>query len=308
MSDTDDKLCPVCGSERTGEFWPHVWGSPDKTVHVCATCRSFFIWPQSTADEQAAFDQDYAAYIDARAAEVAVHIDSSFDDMVDDSIEKRWADIGHWFKDAQTVLEIGAEKGGFLDRLRADGPKTSLVGVDACPAYTELLAEKGYAAFAYVEDVPEDKRFERVCFFSLLEHILDPVAFLRRTATHLEPGGLMVIEVPLSRDPLVSIYDIDAFKNFYFQAMHPYVFGLEALDLLLERSGLMRVDVRFKQRYGLANHLQWLKEGAPGGSSALSAIFDGAAEGEYIAALEKAETTDTVYVAAKLNPDTGGAE
>lgn len=289
--------CPICGAAETADFWPRVWNGPGKTVRACAACGSFFTWPLNTPEEQAAFDRQYDAYIAERAREVEHLADETFDDMVDDSIAERLADIEHWFDGARSVLEVGAEKGGFLDRI-APGLDRA-VGVDACPEYAELLAKKGYEAYAYLEDVPADARFDRVCFFSLLEHIPDPTAFLARAAGHLTDGGIIILEVPSARDPLVSLYDVPAFKDFFFQAMHPYVYGMEALDLFIRNAGLDRIDVRFKQRYGLANHLTWLKEGKPGGSRVLEALFDVAVEGPYRAALEAAGTTDSVYVAAR---------
>lgn len=289
--------CPVCGARQTEKFWPRVWQGPGKEILVCAGCRSFFQWPPNTPDEQAAFDRGYDDYIAQRAAEVEVHAGASFSALVDDSITERLADIGAYFDGAGSVLEIGAEKGGFLERLRPG--RSRLVGVDACPAYADALATMGFKGYRYLSDVPSDALFDRVCFFSLLEHVPDPVAFLAQAGSHLAPDGLLVMEIPSARDPLISLYDIAAFKDFYFQAMHPYVYGIEAVDIMLERAGLERVAFRFKQRYGLSNHLKWLKEGKPGGSARFTELFSGAANDAYIQALEAAGQTDTVYVVGR---------
>lgn len=290
--------CPICGENESVAFWPRVWGaSSDKAIRLCPTCRSYFQWPPNSPEEQTAFDRQYDSYISNRAAEVSVHNDTAFDELVDDSIEERWNDIGHFFAGARSVLEIGAEKGGFLDRLRQSGIM-DLVGVDACPEYTHLLKRKGYQAHAYLEQVPADSRFDRICLFSLLEHVADPVAFLRIAANLLTVEGRIVLEVPSARDPLIELYDVPAFKDFYFQAMHPYVYGIEAIQIILERAGLRCEEIRYKQRYGLSNHLQWLKAGVPGGSSRFSSIFIGAAEDGYTTALEASGITDTVYIVA----------
>ena len=294
MSET----CPICnGAARP--FWPHVWGAAGKRVCVCAQCESFFLSPPNTAAEQQEFDRDYARYIQQRAGAVVPHAAAGFPEMVDDSITQRLADIGPWFEGADSVMEIGAETGGFLDRLRARVPR--LVAVDAAPDYVATLKRKGYEAYHYIEDVPAGLRFARICCFSLLEHVPDPAAFLACAAAYLAPGGSLVMEVPSAREPLVTLYDIPAFKDFYFQAMHPQVFSPKAIELLLKRAGFGYPTLRPKQRYGLANHLQWLHKGVPGGSTELAALFGNGTDKAYIAALERAGITDTLYVAASMN-------
>lgn len=288
--------CPICGAADSRRYWDKVWGAPGKTVQACNACGSFFLWPPSSAAEQAEFDRGYAQYIAVRARAVEPHAGAEFGVLVEDSIAVRLADIGTWFDGAVSVLEIGAETGGFLDRLH--GRCARLVGVDAAPEYAAILKSKGYGGHRYIEDVPAATPFDRVCCFSLLEHIREPAAFLARASALLAPGGRMVIEVPSARDPLLALYELPAFKDFYFQAMHPQVFSPQAVEMLLKRAGFGSAEVRFKQRYGLANHLQWLRKGVPGGAPDLARMFADGADHAYVSALEKAGMTDTVYISA----------
>lgn len=289
-------VCPICNAADTRRYWDKVWGAQGKTVQACNACGSFFLWPPSSAGEQAEFDRHYAQYIAERARTVEPHAGAYFDEMVNDSIASRLADIGPWFDGVTSVLEIGAETGGFLDRLRGHGLR--LVGVDAAPEYAATLKDKGYVGHRYIDEVPVTPRFDRVCCFSLLEHIREPVTFLAHSAALLAPGGRMVIEVPSARDPLLALYDLPAFKDFYFQAMHPQVFSPQAVEMLLKRAGFGHVELRFKQRYGLANHLQWLRKGVPGGAPDLARLLANGVDHEYVSALEKAGVTDTLYISA----------
>ncbi len=288
--------CPACGSVAVTHYWHHVWQAPDKSVERCDTCGLYFLTPLPDTAEQCAFDANYSQYIRAREALVPPASGVNFAAAVDHSIALRFGDIGHHFNDVQSVLEIGAELGGFLQRLKGCVPV--LAGVDSCPEYARALAQQGYEAYTYITDVPEARRYDRICMFSLLEHIVDPISFLQRAAAHLTPNGYLVIEVPHAREPLLGLYDVDAFKSFYFQRMHPFVYSLEALRAVLARAGLVIGDVAPKQRYGLANHLTWLRHGRPGGSPALAARFAGGADVAYIAALEAHGDTDTLYLTA----------
>lgn len=295
------RACPVCAGDRTRLYWETVWGDPSQHVMACDACGLFFLASARSGEGQRAFDRGYDAYIAARAQAVPGAAGAGFAELVDESIAERFADIGERFAGSRSTLEVGAERGGFLDRLKGRVPV--LTAVDACPEYHDALRAKGYRAFSYISEVPDSEKHDRICLFSLLEHIPEPVPFLREVARRLAPDGLVVIEVPSAAEPLVSLYDIPAFKSFYFQAMHPYVYSLKALDVVLEAAGLRRTSVKHKQRYGLANHLQWLRHGVPGGSPAFAALFSGTADAAYRRALEEGGVTDTVYVVAAHRPD-----
>ena len=288
--------CPLCGDNDTTLFHDSVWNAAERRVMNCNGCESYFLSPRLNEMEQREFDKNYNAYINERAILVSKHSEEEFDDLVDESVETRYVDLMKWFEPKLSVLEVGAEKGGFLDRIAPIvGEITS---VDTCPEYVEILEAKGYSAYSEIWDVPQKKKFDRICMFSLLEHILDPQPFLARLYESLKPSGLMIIEIPSAKEPLISLYNIPDFKSFYFQAMHPYVYSVKAVRRVLEETGLKISEVKYKQRYGLANHLNWLRNGTPGGNEKLAAILSGAADQEYCHALELIGHTDSVYIIA----------
>lgn len=254
----------------------------------------FFLYPQKTTQEQEEFDRQYDRYIQDREKLVAQHVSQPFADMIDKSIQERYANLKPYFGNVDSVLEVGCEKGSFLDLLRGD--ITELSGVDSCPEYREIIKKKGYDNFLYIDEIPLERKYERICFFSLLEHILDPFSFLERLRNHLGDGGLMVAEVPSASEPLLSLYDNSSFKHFYFQSMHPYVYSRKALEILCGKCGLKLKEVLFKQRYGLPNHLQWLKSGIPGGNPAFDELFSQELRMAYIDNLEQKGFTDTMYL------------
>jgi len=290
--------CLLCKGGSVYQYWAGVWNAPDKRAMHCTLCGSFFLDPPNSDSDQRKFDTEYDRYIQARAELVNTHIGQNFDALVDESIEIRFLDLKRFLTGKPSVLEIGAEKGGFLDRIAQS--TGILAAVDSCPEYKEILQRKGYRAYSYVWDLPSNERYDRICLFSLLEHIHDPQPFLSRLKGCLSTDGLMIVEIPSANDPLLSLYDIPAFKSFYFQGMHPYVYSEKAVKLLLANCGMETVEVIHKQRYGLANHLQWLKSGSPGGNPEFTSLFAGPADSEYIKALETSGHTDTLYVIARI--------
>jgi SAM-dependent methyltransferase len=289
--------CPVCGGMDVALYWSEVWNGSGKRVMRCTGCDLFFLDPPGTPEQQRSFDQSYSNYIAQRSSLVSRHTAAPFEAMVDESIEARLHDLDSLFDGVKSLLEVGAEQGGFLDRIR--NRVAMICAIDACPEYAETLALKGYESYLYIWDVPEGNMFDRICFFSLLEHIHEPRPFLQMLRDLLAPGGRMIIEVPSAAEPLISLYDVPEFKSFYFQAMHPYVYSEKALEILLRDCGLIIEEMRCKQRYGLANHLRWLKDGVPGGSGVFADMFAGNANKAYIHALENHRHTDTLYIVAR---------
>lgn len=103
------------------------------------------------------------------------------------------------------------------------------------------------------------------------------------------------METPASTDPLLSLYACAAYKDFYFQPMHPYVYCRETLDRLFASLAFTAVAFEHAQRYPLSNHLAWLSKGRPGGDPELDALLGPECQAAYRARLRAARVTDTVF-------------
>lgn len=53
-----------------------------------------------------------------------------------------------------------------------------------------------------VEDVPLFGQFDYVTAGEVLEHVMDPLVFLRKAASFLKPDGILITTVPIDRPPL----------------------------------------------------------------------------------------------------------
>jgi 2-polyprenyl-3-methyl-5-hydroxy-6-metoxy-1,4-benzoquinol methylase len=215
-------------------------------------------------------------------------------------IERRFEKLRSCIEGAESVLEVGAGDASFLAHVRQQLPDVSLAtqeidqntraARDAIPGLVQ------YADLGDVERGP--KRYDLVCFFHVLEHIFEPESFLADCSACLAPGGRLVIEVPSLDDPLLSVYGSEAYRRFYFQRQHPYVYSAASLGRLLEHLGFEVERAIHHQRYGLENHLAWLSRGQPGGSKELREIFGGC-EADYMRALELSGRVDSFIAIAK---------
>lgn len=110
----------------------------------------------------------------------------------------------HWALDVArreglfNVLDAGCGAGAFLDLARDRGLKTH--GLETSPQAAELCRQKGHAVFSgyladYSRKYPE-ARFDLVTAFQVIEHVPDPITFLREAAALARPGGGVVLGVP----------------------------------------------------------------------------------------------------------------
>lgn len=74
-----------------------------------------------------------------------------------------------------------------------------IVGVDASSQHL-ALARKNLpdAALheALIEDFETEERFDTISMLNILEHVVDPIAVLRKAASLLSPDGILLVHVP----------------------------------------------------------------------------------------------------------------
>jgi len=135
------------------------------------------------------------------------------------------------------ILEIGSSTGAFLEAVKRSGLSRRLSGIEPCDACREYSRRFTEDVHADISQLTACHQFDMICMFYVFEHIRDPLSFLASCRRYLKKKGLFLIEVPHIQDPLMSLYDCGAFKDFYFQPMHPFVYSLKALRQVFSKSG-----------------------------------------------------------------------
>lgn len=291
--------CPVCGAAQAQRYHDRVWSREHGAVLHCARCDVLFLSAGMAEEEEAQFYRDYGAHLVARG--VQQHDDPrALSTAMLPAARARLPYVGDAFPVGASVLEVGASSGSFLTALREVGHASdALAAVEPSAAHRSFLAEElGIATFAELADVPAARRFDVVCMFHVFEHVADPGAFLQLVRDHLAPNGALIIEVPSRTDPLLALYHLDTFKDFYFQPMHPVVYSPAALARVLAEHGYSDVRILPYQRYGLANHLGWLQTGKPGGTLEGDRVTPDM-DARYRRTLERVELTDTIFAVAR---------
>ena len=273
---------PLPFRDEVFEVWRQgIYDDAETTVFVNARRDFAVLYPQPVID--------YDTYV-PRLAKMGVGSYAAKTPMYHQRLTK----VSPFVHDGCRLLEIGAGDGTFLRILGEKFPGIQLATCekDVTTKFlrTPLVGKKDYAD---INDIlGENLTFDIVCLFHVLEHLLDPVAFLD-SLKNLSPDGKCIIEVPALTDPLLSLYQCDDYEKFYFQKQHPFVYSQTSLCRLLEYAGFVTDHIVPFQRYPLSNHLQWLSRGIPGGNALYDNMFSRTQQ-HYIADLERAGLTDSV--------------
>lgn len=96
-----------------------------------------------------------------------------------------------------TVLEVGCNSGKFLKRVMEKTP--NVFGMEFSPLAAEKARQKSLTVFDETVEVHSAKnsgKYDVVCAFQVLEHIVEVQSFLHSIAKVLKPNGKLIISVP----------------------------------------------------------------------------------------------------------------
>ena len=160
-----------------------------------------------------------------------------------------------------TVLEVGCSSGYFLDSIRKD---YTVFGNEWNPEDAAYVRDVGSIPCdeADLKDAFPGKLFTCIAAFHVLEHQPDPIAWLETAKSRLIGGGWIYLEVPNLDDALLSIYNLESFRNFFYREPHLLYFNMQSLGMLFGAVGL-EGRITQKQDYGLWNHINWLMTNKP---------------------------------------------
>jgi 2-polyprenyl-3-methyl-5-hydroxy-6-metoxy-1,4-benzoquinol methylase len=180
-----ERRCPLCGGQA---FKPYRLG-----LLRCASCQlvlSPLIWQPQTNErmEEEWFGEGY----EARKSSVWV---DWFEAWSNRATLAR-LDFAPATQQGKRLLEIGVGSGSFLKAAREKG--FAVMGCDlSVPLCRRVERECGVAMHCgLLSDLPGDGKFDVVVMNHVLEHVQQPVEFLKDVLRLLAPGGVLHIAVP----------------------------------------------------------------------------------------------------------------
>jgi len=258
--------CDICGQNNTEIFCKLNtldFKNEIFTLEKCRNCGLLFINPRPTKDEIKKYypDKDYYAYSQAEK-EFQTRGENKFEKLVNSmrriTIAEYYANKKNWplslklknkiisffgkhrFGQAPlglkigSVLDVGCGDGHFLSHLRDLGWKVKGVEINSYAA--QKARKRGLEVYAKnLLDIDFGKEtFEVVRLWSVLEHLHQPSATLRKINRILKKDGFLIIQVPNFDSMARKIFKEN--WSAFDAPRHLYCFNQETLKKMIEKN------------------------------------------------------------------------
>ena len=222
MRKLNDSKCILCGNDNwlplpspgDGQSLTTagvVVNTPIGKAH-CNTCGIVQKVYEEALAQQNFYETEYAGYYKRPATE-AYH-------------RKRYLKIVEWIDESiapcrpESILDVGCGQGGAMRVLRNVYPKAKVVGLEPSRHNAHIAEKIGFEVYKKKlgENVCLNQKFDVAIAIYVLQHVLDPVDFLKGLKRNLKPGGVAAIVVPNGNRPNIELLWSD--QNFAFTAKH----------------------------------------------------------------------------------------
>ena len=118
----------------------------------------------------------------------------------------------------------------------------------------------------YLSELAPNILFDRIFLFYSLEYVPDFKSLLHQLYCRLTPGGMIVLHTPNLNDLLLEHWNVESFKNFFYDDHSINYFSVKSIHNLLNSLKFTNYDLITEQGYSIFNHLYWFINGQPSSS------------------------------------------
>lgn len=232
--------CPACGSANQQSGLEKF----DFVYVLCGECATLYVSPRP---EPSQLDNYYR---DAQAIKFwSTHF---YKQTVDARREKMFrpraklvAEIldHHTHREPSIFVDVGCGYGVFLDEVKRLNRFKQLIGIEPNADLADVSARQGFSIIRKViEDVSKGEvQADFATAFEVLEHVFDPLKFLRAIRQILKPGGIVLFTTLT-----VSGFDIQLLweqSKSVYPPHHINLISVEGMQRLVERAGFQIIDL-----------------------------------------------------------------
>jgi len=238
-SQYSDAPCPGCGQGSTEEAFTKA----SFRYVQCQPCGSLFISPRPSPEMLDAFythspaisyfaETFFPAVAEARRQEI-------FGPRVD-QLASLFQKLG--FK-PQTLIEVGAGFGIFLEEFKKQFPTTQVKAVEPSFKFAEICRQKGFEALQTSAEKSHAwaGQADFVACFEVMEHVYSLETFVRACVTLLKPGGYLLL-TGLGADGF-DIQVLWSKSKSVSPPNHLNFLSVQGMGLLLKRVGLSDIQI-----------------------------------------------------------------
>lgn len=268
-------------------------------VFKCQTCGHIQLLPKPTEEEDKEF---YDKNLQDKNRQKEIKYEKlKINNMFDTNRHVRL--IQELCKDKNCrILDIGSGYGFFVNELYNSGYR-NVTGIEISQERRNIaLKHSSVKIIDFDMNMPDREigTFDVVTLFHVLEHMPDPILFLKNIKRLFYTDGIFICEVPNVREMLLE--NSREYNDFYWIRAHLNYFSDRTLSDCFRKAGYDDVEIRFEQRYGLINLCNWLTTGKPQIERPIFEIADAykPVERFYREYLQSAGRSDAVIAIAKI--------
>jgi SAM-dependent methyltransferase len=201
---------------------------PGVALDRCPACGLVFYRELNTVDPLAIYSRDYfhgAEYQDYRSSRAALQ--KTFRLRIRELVK---------YHSGGRLFEIGAAYGFFLDLAQKHW---QVRGIDIAPDAVNYAREElklAVEAGDFLDLPDEEGKYEIICMWDTIEHLVNPMAYLEKAARWLAPGGI----IALTTGDIESL--VARTQKEHWRLIHPpshlFYFSRRTMHQALEQCGL----------------------------------------------------------------------
>jgi 2-polyprenyl-3-methyl-5-hydroxy-6-metoxy-1,4-benzoquinol methylase len=183
--------CPVCGSEQR-QFTFHL--HEPYSVARCEACGLHYLYPRLT---EAAMQDVYRqwSYYEGGTSGYADTSYTAQESALRATFKRLLTNLVRRGLTGGDLLDIGCGYGYLLDEARSFFDQR--VGTDFSPEAAEIARATGAEVFiGGMEQIPPERKFDCVVGTQVIEHVYEPLSFVKGLASHTKSGGHIVVATP----------------------------------------------------------------------------------------------------------------
>ncbi|MGL4848885.1 MAG: methyltransferase domain-containing protein [Clostridium sp.] len=227
-------LCPICGNETVI--------SVNNELDRCTMCQGLFRKNPLEIDTGKLINEVYdSGWVSMRQG---VFDGTMIDHAMFYEMILRFLKVGRG-----ELLEIGSGTGEFLSLAKRSG--WSVVGLEPSKQSCDFIKNElkiDVINSVWNKDLFNDKSFDVIFFAHVLEHINNPVKFLKEVKEKLKDDGIILFSVPNAKS--IDYQNANINSNLYTERDHIFFYNQTSLINLACASGLKMKYITSRQTAG----------------------------------------------------------